>query len=1094
MDSRAPAVVAVVVTTGPGPGLEATLASLVAQEYEELSILVVANGDFDDVPNRVAAVAPSAFVKMLDDNRGYGGACNEGALAVEGAAFFLFCHDDIRLDSRAVSQLVEAAYRTNAGIVTPKFVHYNDPLVLLHAGQVADRFGSVQERIEVGEIDHGQQDLERDVFVAPGGATLIRADLFTILRGFDPLIPVLGEDLDICWRAQVAGARIVVAPGAVVAHRETIATGQRAVTAVGTRRASRQDLQRRHQLLVVCTAWGPLSLLTTLPLLLLLDVFEVGLALVGRDLDRAGAIVGSWRWVLRNLGRIRQRRRQLRSIRSLRDPEIRRLQVPGSSRVRRFFLALLHEGLDTARGVIPHDEVSDALIADSGVGFGSSFGDVTEFDDMDDLILERAHRPSRIFTGFRSQALLLLVVTIAWLIGSRNLVAMHLPLIGRLAPLDSWWTTWRHFFASWTSSGVGTGTPGMPGYGVLGFAGTFVFGRMGVLPRAALIFAVPVGALGIARLLKEQVSNRARILASIAYLALPLGVNMIQQGRVDVLVVVAGLPYLMRRIFMLMDVPGFQRDYPHHIHFGHIGWRSTREGQQTITLLLAAVMTALAPATFLVVGVLVLGSVVAKRLGGRDEGELKNPWRFLGSLWMGLAILLLPMTVDTLLAGRGALGVFGLSQSSWTAPSFGALVRGADGSFGGGWGGWLLPAFAVIAILLSRGPRRILAVRLASVATVALLLSTLVDHHLSGPFAPDADVLLVVVMVAMAALVGTGVSSLENDLKESNFGWRQMMAAGASLVLVAAVIPFFAEVSSGRFNLPTTSSAESLSNLSPDAYGGFRVLWLANPDVLPLSGWSVEPGLAAATSTNGLPSGASLFTPPNADTSGLLLQDVNKTVSGQTVRLGQLLAPAGISLIVVMNSSAPSLGGSQASIVRSVPANLIPALDHQTDLSLVLQTASMHVYTNSAFHGVISLRQSAFGAMSSSTTASSGSSITNLTPILGDETQSGFANYGQVLVGEAPASAFALNQDGSPTPRKVVLGWVGAYSVSPVAVPKLKLVLHQFPLNGLLAIFTLGLWGVSLLGFGGVQRLEEIIGRKPRGVIVRRGESDAGND
>ena len=73
MDSRAPAVVAVVVTTGPGPGLEATLASLVAQEYEELSILVVANGDFDDVPNRVAAVAPSAFVKMLDDNRGYGG-------------------------------------------------------------------------------------------------------------------------------------------------------------------------------------------------------------------------------------------------------------------------------------------------------------------------------------------------------------------------------------------------------------------------------------------------------------------------------------------------------------------------------------------------------------------------------------------------------------------------------------------------------------------------------------------------------------------------------------------------------------------------------------------------------------------------------------------------------------------------------------------------------------------------------------------------------------------------------------------------------------------------------------------------------------
>ena len=52
---------------------------------------------------------------------------------------------------------------------------------------------------------------------------------------------------------------------------------------------------------------------------------------------------------------------------------------------------------------------------------------------------------------------------------------------------------WRHFFASWSPNGVGTGSPGMPGYGVLAFAGTFVLGRMGILPRLALIFAVPIG-------------------------------------------------------------------------------------------------------------------------------------------------------------------------------------------------------------------------------------------------------------------------------------------------------------------------------------------------------------------------------------------------------------------------------------------------------------------------------------------------------------------------------------------------------------------------------------------------------------------------
>ncbi len=264
MESRAPAVVAVVVTTGSGPGLEVAVASLAAQNYEELSLLVVANGESEHVPARVAAVAPRAFVRELEENRGFAAACNEAALMVEGSAFFLFCHDDVRLEPDAVQMMVESAFRTNAGVVSPKFVSYDDPMVLLHVGQTCDRFGVVHERVEPGEIDHGQQDLERDVFVAPGGATLVRSDLFATLRGFDPLITALGEDLDLCWRAQIAGARIVVAPTAKVAHRETIASGERPVTALGTRRASRQDLQRRHQLLVVATGWGRRYAFTTL--------------------------------------------------------------------------------------------------------------------------------------------------------------------------------------------------------------------------------------------------------------------------------------------------------------------------------------------------------------------------------------------------------------------------------------------------------------------------------------------------------------------------------------------------------------------------------------------------------------------------------------------------------------------------------------------------------------------------------------------------------------------------------------------------------------------------------------------------------------
>ena len=147
---------------------------------------------------------------------------------VEGAAFFLLCHDDVALDPTAVHQLVEEAFRSNAGVVSPKFVNWDDPAILLHVGMSCDKTGAVVDRIVEGEVDHGQHDAVRDVFVAPGGCILVRADLFRILKGFDAGIVAMGEDLDLSWRSQVAGSRVVVAPEARVRHREAVAGGTRA--------------------------------------------------------------------------------------------------------------------------------------------------------------------------------------------------------------------------------------------------------------------------------------------------------------------------------------------------------------------------------------------------------------------------------------------------------------------------------------------------------------------------------------------------------------------------------------------------------------------------------------------------------------------------------------------------------------------------------------------------------------------------------------------------------------------------------------------------------------------------------------------------
>jgi GT2 family glycosyltransferase len=1082
MDSRAPAVVAVIVTTGPGPGLEAAAASLAGQDYEELSLLVLANGDAPLVAERIAGVAPNAFVRVLEENRGFGAACNEASLMVEGSAFYLFCHDDVRLEVNAVQLMVEAAYRTNAGIVTPKVVAYEDPLVLLHVGQTSDRFGVVRERIEKGEIDHGQQDLERDVFVAPGGVTLVRSDLFKALRGFDPLISLLGEDLDLCWRAQVAGARIVVAPLAKVAHRETIATGERPVTAVGTRRASRRDLHRRHQLFVVASGWGRRYSATTLSMLFALDVVETAVSLIGGDTDRAGAIAGSWRWLFKHRRRVRQRRRQLHEIRVLSDGELHQLQVGGATRLKHFVTTLLREGYDRARGILPPDERTEDDIDDAGVGFASAFSEQEEFDEIaESALLELRSRPSRLMTSFRAQAGLVALVAVLWLIGSRNLVATHLPLIGRLAPLDSWWSTWRHFFASWSPNGVGTGTPGMPGYGVLAFAGTFVIGRMGVLPRLALIFAVPMGAIGVGRLLKDRASNRARLIGALAYAAMPLGLNMINQGRVDVLVAVAGLPFIVRRIFELMDVPGFRTTpYAEPVPFGHRGWRSTHAGQHLLLIMIIALVTAMAPATLIAVALVVVGVMIARLVEPDEPSEPTHSWRFLGSLVINVAIFLLPMSIDVLLAGRRALEIFGLPRGPWSVPSFSFLLRGVDGTFGASWWGWLLPLAALFAFVLCQGERRAVASKLVVIAALTLVLSVLASRHWLGSFSPDLDVLLALYAVTLASLIGLGIGALEHDLRGVGFGWRQVAAGLSVLTLVVAIIPFVGSFASGRFDMPTTSVAESLSQLAPTTAGGYRVLWLGDPAVLPLPGWTVAPGLEAATSMNGLPGGATLFSPPDSGTSDVIMTAVKTALAGRTVRLGQLLAPAGISAIVVMNSAAPEIAGVQNVPLHRAPDVLLSALENQSDLALELDTPSVEVFANSLFHGIV---------------AATSPGSTTLTPVFSDTSTRGVLSAGSTVVaGLAPAGAFALDVDGHPAPRTTYDSWTPFYTVatSP-AHPIGSISLHQFPLNGLIALFTLGMWTIVWLGFGWVQRLEWLFtGRRRRVVPSHELKDDRG--
>ena len=68
------------------------------------------------------------------------------------------------------------------------------------------------------ETDEGQYDTITEVFWASGAAMLIKSSAFHSVGGFDDYFFAHQEEIDLCWRLQLAGYKIFCCPQSVVYH------------------------------------------------------------------------------------------------------------------------------------------------------------------------------------------------------------------------------------------------------------------------------------------------------------------------------------------------------------------------------------------------------------------------------------------------------------------------------------------------------------------------------------------------------------------------------------------------------------------------------------------------------------------------------------------------------------------------------------------------------------------------------------------------------------------------------------------------------------------------------------------------------------
>jgi GT2 family glycosyltransferase len=198
--------------------LPTCLDSLHAQTHPEVEVIVVDNASTDGSQSLLAQRYPSVRLIPLSDNRGFTGACNAGLQAAAGEILVLL-NNDTETDPGWLAAVASAFERyPQAGAVASKMLLYDQRDIFHTAGDFY-RLDGIPGNRGVWERDVGQYDCEDYVFSACGGSAAYRRAMLTQIGLLDDAFFFSCEDLDLGWRAQLAGWRCIYAPGAVVYHK-----------------------------------------------------------------------------------------------------------------------------------------------------------------------------------------------------------------------------------------------------------------------------------------------------------------------------------------------------------------------------------------------------------------------------------------------------------------------------------------------------------------------------------------------------------------------------------------------------------------------------------------------------------------------------------------------------------------------------------------------------------------------------------------------------------------------------------------------------------------------------------------------------------
>ncbi len=199
------------------------LDALARSEGVEPSVTVYDNGSVDGSVDLL--ITRYAWVRLIrgDRNVGFAPAVNAAARATTGR-YLVLLNNDTEVDPAWLAELVRAA-ESDPGVVlvASQMVFWSDSTVIQSAGIDIDRCGIAWDRL--GGRPVVEDPGPGEIFGPSGGAALYRRAMLDEVGLFDEDFFAYLEDVDLAWRARLAGWRCLYVPNARVRHHHS-ATGQ----------------------------------------------------------------------------------------------------------------------------------------------------------------------------------------------------------------------------------------------------------------------------------------------------------------------------------------------------------------------------------------------------------------------------------------------------------------------------------------------------------------------------------------------------------------------------------------------------------------------------------------------------------------------------------------------------------------------------------------------------------------------------------------------------------------------------------------------------------------------------------------------------